>query len=90
MRRLIECVLVAAPTSVLLRVRQHAELSHAEAEPRLRELVEVLGLSAGQLFSILRVAVTGQRVSPPLFESMEVIGKDTVLTRINNAIKLLE
>jgi glutamyl-tRNA synthetase len=66
------------------------ELSHAEAEPRLRELVEVLGLSAGQLFSILRVAVTGQTVSPPLFESMEIVGAQKVLQRLRRAITMLE
>ncbi|HCS38645.1 MAG TPA: glutamate--tRNA ligase [Anaerolineaceae bacterium] len=59
-------------------------------EPPLRELVEGSGFSAGQVFGILRVAVTGQKVSPPLFESMEVIGKDVVLNRIHQAIKLLE
>jgi glutamyl-tRNA synthetase len=60
------------------------------AEPNLRNLVEKSGYSAGQIFGILRVAVTGQKVSPPLFESMEIIGKDKVLERIQNAIKLLE
>jgi glutamyl-tRNA synthetase len=59
-------------------------------EEPLRELVEKSGFSAGQVFGIFRVAVTGQKVSPPLFESMEVIGKDTVLNRIRQAIKLLE
>jgi glutamyl-tRNA synthetase len=49
-----------------------------------------MGLSAGQVFGILRVAVTGQKVSPPLFESMEVIGKEKVLARIDHAIVLLE
>lgn len=58
-------------------------------EPRMREMVEQLGLSVGQVFGILRVAVTGQRVSPPLFESMEIIGRDKVLKRIRNAIELL-
>jgi len=60
------------------------------AEPPMRDLVETSGYSAGQVFGILRVAVTGQKVSPPLFESMEVIGRDKVLDRIRNAIKLLE
>ena len=60
------------------------------AEPPMRNLVETLQLSAGQVFGILRVAVTGQKVSPPLFESMEIIGKQKVLERINNAIHLLE
>jgi glutamyl-tRNA synthetase len=38
----------------------------------------------------MRVAVTGQKVSPPLFESMEIIGKDKVLERIRKAVELLE
>ena len=60
------------------------------AEEPLRGLAESLGLSAGQLFGILRAAVTGQTVSPPLFESMAVIGKTKVLERIQNAIVILE
>src|SRR4030095_2860856 len=40
---------------------------HATTEPQLRALAEELGLKSGQLFGILRVAVTGQTVSPPLF-----------------------
>ena len=54
------------------------------------ELAEELGLKAGQLFGILRVAVTGQTVSPPLFESMEIIGKEIVLKRICNAMIQLQ
>ena len=67
-----------------------AEITHETAEEPLRALAESLGLSAGQLFSILRAAVTGQTVSPPLFESMAVIGKEKVLERIQNAIIVLE
>jgi glutamyl-tRNA synthetase len=47
-------------------------------------------LNAGQVFGILRVAVTGQKVSPPLFESMEIIGREKCLQRIKNAIEILE
>jgi glutamyl-tRNA synthetase len=61
-----------------------------EAEERMRALVDTLGLSAGQVFGILRAAVTGQTVSPPLFESMEIIGKTTVLARLQRAVKALE
>jgi glutamyl-tRNA synthetase len=49
-----------------------------------------LGLKVGQLFGILRVAITGQKVSPPLLESMQIIGKDVVLERLSTAIELLE
>lgn len=65
-------------------------ISVETAEHPMRELAEEMGLKAGQLFGILRVAVTGQKVSPPLFQSMEVIGKETVLKRIENAIRVLE
>lgn len=58
-------------------------------EPPMREYVETSGLSAGQVFGVLRVAVTGQKVSPPLFESMEIIGREKVLHRIEQAIHLL-
>ena len=66
------------------------DLSHQTAEPPMREYVEKSGLSAGQAFGILRVAVTGQKVSPPLFESMEIIGKEKVLERLQKAIIILE
>jgi glutamyl-tRNA synthetase len=49
-----------------------------------------LGLNAGQVFGMLRAAVTGQKVSPPLFESMELIGKDKVLARLGQAVTVLE
>lgn len=65
-------------------------LSHQAAEPPMREFVEKSGLSANQVFGILRVAVTGQKVSPPLFESMEIIGREKVLARLQKAIEILE
>jgi glutamyl-tRNA synthetase len=66
------------------------DISPATAEPPMRLLVEQLGLSPNQVFGILRVAVTGQTVSPPLFESMEILGKDRVLERLKTAIAILE
>jgi glutamyl-tRNA synthetase len=59
-------------------------------EPPLRALVDELVIKPGQLFGILRIAITGQSVSPPLFESMEIIGRDIVLSRVEQGIKLLE
>ena len=60
------------------------------AELPMRKLVDELNMKVGQVFGILRAAVIGQKVSPPLFESMEIIGKDKVLERIRSAIALLE
>jgi len=65
-------------------------INHNTAEEPLRQLAEELELKAGQLFGILRVAVTGQTVSPPLFESMEIIGKEKVMERIQQATITLE
>ena len=59
-------------------------------ETALRFLADEISLKAGQLFGILRIAVTGQRVSPPLIESMAYIGKVEVLARIERSIALLE
>jgi glutamyl-tRNA synthetase len=61
----------------------------AVVEPPMRELAEKLNLSLGQFFGIIRVAVTGQKVSPPLFESLEIIGREIVLRRIKKAIEIL-
>jgi glutamyl-tRNA synthetase len=66
------------------------DMSHQVAEPPMREYVEKSGLSAGQVFGIVRVAVTGQKVSPPLFESMEIIGREKVIQRMQNAVRILE
>ncbi len=66
------------------------EITPALAEPPMRALLEQTGLSANQVFGILRVAVTGQTVSPPLFESMEIVGKEKVLERVKQAIGILE
>jgi glutamyl-tRNA synthetase len=66
------------------------EITPETAEEPLRLLAEQLGLKPGQLFGILRVAVTGQTVSPPLFESMAIIGKEKVLERLRQAIAILE
>ncbi len=78
---------------VLKKVREELallpDIQHETAEPAMRELVDNLGLSAGQVFGIMRIAITGQKVSPPLFESMHIIGRETVLQRLDNAVKQL-
>lgn len=65
-------------------------IDHATAEAPMRAYVEQSGFNANQVFGILRVAVTGQKVSPPLFESMEIIGRETCLKRLQNAIEILK
>jgi glutamyl-tRNA synthetase len=67
-----------------------SELTHATGEPPMRAYVEKSGFNAGQVFGVLRVAITGQKVSPPLFESMEIIGRDKVLERLQKSAEILE
>jgi len=76
--------------SCLAVLKDLPSLSPTVAEPPMRELVESLGMKAGQVFGFLRQAATGRKVTPPLFESLEIIGKDRVLKRIEQAILLLE
>jgi glutamyl-tRNA synthetase len=66
------------------------DFSPEAQEPTFRALAEELGLKAGQLFGTLRIAVTGQRVSPPLFETMAILGREVCLARVAEAIELLE
>jgi len=58
-------------------------------EPALRQLADDKGLKAGQLFGTLRVATTAQRIAPPLFETMEILGRDVTLQRIKAARDML-
>ena len=66
------------------------EFTAASLEPLLRSFVEDSGYKPGQVFGIIRVAVTGQMVSPPLFESLEIIGRDKTQERLRNAIQILQ
>jgi glutamyl-tRNA synthetase len=54
-------------------------------EATLRNMLEETELSARKGFQPLRVAVTGSTVSPPLFESIEVLGRDVALARLQAA-----
>jgi glutamyl-tRNA synthetase len=57
----------------------------AELEAALRQaLVEDLGLKARLAFGPVRTAVSGQRISPPLFESMEILGRSSSLSRLRS------
>ena len=60
------------------------------AEARLRALAEELGMKLGDLLMPLRVAVTGSKVSPPLVESIRVMGAEKARMRAARAIAVLE
>ncbi len=61
--------------------------NHDSIDAALRAvLIDEMGLKPRIAFGAVRIAVTGSHISPPLFESMELLGKDRALTRIKNAI----
>jgi glutamyl-tRNA synthetase len=61
----------------------------AALEERFRALAERLGLKTGQLFSIVRVAITGTTKAPPLFDTAVTLGHERVMRRIERALALL-
>ncbi|MCX8057866.1 MAG: glutamate--tRNA ligase [Spirochaetes bacterium] len=56
----------------------------------LRELAEKYNIRTKDLFMPIRIALTGRKYSPGLFETIEILGKETTLRRINNSINYLK
>jgi len=67
-----------------------AEFSHDGLESALRSAAESLGIKAGQMFEPIRVAVCGRKTAPPLFATLEVLGRETCLKRVGQAIEKLK
>jgi glutamyl-tRNA synthetase len=68
-----------------LEVLPKAEFTHDGLDHSLRAAAQELGLKAGQMFQPIRVAVCGRKNAPPLFETLEVLGRETALKRIEQA-----
>jgi glutamyl-tRNA synthetase len=66
-----------------------ADWTAAAIEESLRTVPEGLGMKPKAVFQAIRVAVTGTTVSPPLFESLELLGRETALERIQDALDSL-
>ena len=71
------------------RLEQLQVFDTESLEGLLRPLAEELGLKTGQLFGVLRVAVTGRTAAPPLFQTMSVLGRERCLKRIETALDML-
>ncbi len=63
------------------------DFRHDAIEAALRSVPEAVGLKPKAVFQAVRVAVTGSTVSPPLFESLELLGRDRALRRIRAALE---
>jgi glutamyl-tRNA synthetase len=67
-----------------------ADFTHDALEAALREAAPKLGIKTGQMFQPIRVAVCGRKNAPPLFGTLEALGKATSLERIAQAIEKLK
>ncbi|MBU6240279.1 MAG: glutamate--tRNA ligase [Acidobacteria bacterium] len=65
------------------------EWSAPELKASLEAITEARGLKLGKTQAPIRVAVTGRSVGPPLFESLEVLGRDVTLRRLRDAVARL-
>jgi glutamyl-tRNA synthetase len=61
-----------------------------ELEALLREQVQESKWDASSLFMAMRVAITGRTASPPLFDIMQVLGKNVCLARLEDAVATLQ
>jgi len=58
-------------------------------EETFRKLAEELGLSVTAMFQLIRVAVSGQLVTPPLFESIKILGEEETVKRVKEALSFV-
>jgi glutamyl-tRNA synthetase len=80
----------AMALKVLKRAQEvlaHTEFKHDPLDQALRAAAQELGIKASQMFQPIRVAVCGRKNAPPLFETLEVLGRKTTLRRIEQAIQ---
>jgi len=79
--------------TVLNRARDllaHTEFTHHALDSTLRAAAQELAIKPGQMFQPVRVAVCGRKNAPPLFETLEVLGRERTLARIEKAILKLQ
>jgi glutamyl-tRNA synthetase len=80
----------AMALKVLTKAREvlaSVEFKHDPLDQALRGAAQELGVKAGQMFQPIRVAVCGRKNAPPLFETLEVLGRDITLLRIGQALQ---
>lgn len=80
---------VAALTAAVQELQGVTQWDALTLEDVLRPLALKLNLGTRELFGLLRVAITARTASPPLFQTMEVLGPGRCLARLNAALRLL-
>lgn len=71
------------------RIAAAMDLTKATQEAFFKAMLDETGLKFGKIAEPLRVALTGKTASPGIFEIIEILGKDTVLKRLDRAIAMI-
>jgi glutamyl-tRNA synthetase len=74
---------------LIQRLQNLQDFTVENVEATVRKTGEDMGLSGGQVIHPVRMAVTGRTVGPGLFETMAVLGKERVLSRLERTIEML-
>jgi glutamyl-tRNA synthetase len=89
-RGLNETDTIGALRRAEVELGQSGPFDHETLEKSLRAASEELGLRPREFFGMLRVAITGRAASPPLFETIEVLGRERALERVASGKERLE
>ena len=84
----VEGMAAALQQVVELLADSRLSWDHASIEAAIRSLPEQIGIKPKVLFQAIRVAICGNMVSPPLFESLELLGREASLARLETASRL--
>jgi glutamyl-tRNA synthetase len=84
-----DAIMAARVLEKAIEVLEEADFTHDGLEAALRGASVALGVKAGQMFEPVRVAVCGRKTAPPLFATLEVLGRETCLNRITQALAKL-
>ncbi len=80
---------LAMAVQIFALLKSLPDFSDQNLNQPLRDLAANLGLKAGNVFGFLRNATTAQQVSPPIFETMTIIGRQKTFERLEQAISIL-
>ncbi|MBN8548774.1 MAG: glutamate--tRNA ligase [Deltaproteobacteria bacterium] len=75
--------------AVQSKLQTVSDFSHATLEAALRPLEQQFGIKLGPLFGVIRIAVTGKKITPPLFESLAALGREETMKRIGETLDIL-
>lgn len=89
-RRMDEHMVVTALKSSIDALKLLEPFETEAIESALRGLTVKTGLKAGQLFTPIRVGLTAKRIAPPLFESIEVLGRERTMDRLQKGLWIFE